>query len=108
MAQLRHDYREFIKRDAEILAVAPDEAKALTDFWYKERILFIGLSDSNHKVADLYQQEVNPLKLGRMPALFVVDKNGNILFQHYSDSMSDIVSNETVLKILDSAGKNEH
>jgi peroxiredoxin len=105
MAQLRQDYKEFIARDAEIVAVAPDNARVLKDFWHEEQIPFIGLPDTDHKVADLYQQEVNPLKLGRMPALFVIDKKGAILFKHYSTSMSDIVTDNKLFKVLDMNGK---
>jgi peroxiredoxin len=105
MARLRQDYNEFIKRDAEIIAIAPDNARVLKDFWNEEQIPFIGLPDTGHKVADLYQQEVNPLKLGRMPTLFVIDKMGNIRFKHYSASMSDIVSEDKLFKILNMIGK---
>jgi peroxiredoxin len=105
MARLRQDYKEFIKRDAEIIVVAPDDARALKDFWHEEKIPFIGLPDPDHKVADLYRQEVNLLKLGRMPALFVIDKKGAILFKHYSASMSDIVPDDKLFKILDTTVK---
>ena len=76
MAQLRQDYRKFVENDAEVIAVAPDNARALKDFWSKEHIPFVGLPDPGHKVGDLYHQEVNALKLGRMPALFVIGKTG--------------------------------
>ncbi len=101
MAQLRQDYQEFVKRNAEIIAVAPDSAKALKDFWHEEQMPFVGVPDLRHKVADMYYQEVNALKLGRMPALFVIDKKGIIHFKHYSDSMSDIVSDEKLIPLLD-------
>jgi peroxiredoxin Q/BCP len=105
MAQLRQDYQKFVEINTEVIAVAPDDAQALKDFWHKEHIPFIGLPDSGHKVADLYKQEVNALKLGRMPALFVIDKQGVIRFKHYSSSMSDIVSNEKLLSLLNGINK---
>jgi hypothetical protein len=52
-------------------------------------------------VADLYGQEWNLFKLGRVPALLVIDKKGRIRYQHYSSSMSDIPENELVLGLLD-------
>jgi peroxiredoxin len=108
MAQLRHDYQEFVKNDTEVIAVAPDDARALKNFWQKEHIPFIGLPDPGHKVGDLYHQEVNALKLGRMPALFVIDKKGIIRFKHYSSSMSDIVPDEQLLSLLNTINKEKN
>jgi peroxiredoxin Q/BCP len=101
LAQLRQDYREFIARDAEVLVIGPDGPRAFQRTWEKEAFLFPGLADPQHKVADAYNQEVNLLKLGRMPALIVVDKRGQIRFEHYGESMSDIPLNQEVLKLLD-------
>jgi peroxiredoxin len=108
MAQLRQDYQQFVKNDTEVIAVAPDNARALRDFWQKEHIPFIGLPDQGHKVADLYNQEVNALKLGRMPALFVIDKKGIIRFKHYSSSMSNIVPDEQLLSLLNTINKEKN
>jgi len=62
---------------------------------------YIGLPDPRHRVADLYGQEWNLFKMGRIPALLIVDKAGNIRYQHYSDSMKDIPENSLVLSLLD-------
>ncbi len=105
MAQLRQDYQKFIENNTEVIAVAPDDAQALKDFWHNENIPFVGLPDPGHKVADLYHQEVNALKFGRMPALFVIDKQGIIRFKHYSSSMSDIVPNKKLLSLLNTINK---
>jgi len=52
-------------------------------------------------VADRYYQEVNLFKLGRMPALFVIDGQGLVRYSHYGDSMSDIPANQDVLAVID-------
>lgn len=52
-------------------------------------------------MANQYKQEVNLLKLGRMPALLVVDKQGHIRYAHYGHSMSDIPDNREILDLLD-------
>ena len=70
-------------------------------YWESEKLSFVGLPDPKHTVANLYKQEVNLLKLGRMPALLIVDKEGIIRYEHYGDSMQDIPENETILNILD-------
>ena len=101
MAQLRQDYAEFVDRDAEVVAVGPDSAEAFRRFWAEQSLPFVGLADPDHVVATLYEQEVSVLKLGRMPALVVVDRAGRAAFRHYARSMSDIPSSATVLAELD-------
>jgi peroxiredoxin len=101
MAQLRQDYAEFVARDAEIVVVAPEKLDAVRDYWKKENLPFVGLTDPEHEVAKMYGQQVKWLKLGRMPALAVIDKQGRIHYRHYGDSMSDIPTNSQVLALLD-------
>ena len=101
MAQLRQDYQLFKNRDAEILVVGPEDQKAFVDYWNKEQLPFVGLPDPTHKVANLYGQEVKLLKFGRMPAMILVDKQGQIRYRHYSNSMRDIPDNTEILNLLD-------
>lgn len=101
MAQLRQDRAEFDKRGAEVIILGPDGPRAFVRYWDENEMPFIGLADVGSKVADRYAQEVNLMKLGRMPALFIVDKQGAIRFIHYGKSMSDIPANETVFQALD-------
>ena len=101
MAQLRQDYDAFVERGTEVIAVGPDTKKAFQNFWEEKDMPFIGLADPNHKVAGKYEQEVNLLKLGRMPAQIIIDKKGIVRYVHYSNSMSDITENEEILEILD-------
>lgn len=83
-----------------ILAIGPDDAEAYKRYWESENLPFRGLPDPRHKVADLYGQEWNLFKLGRVPALLLIDKKGQVRYQHYSDWMSDIPENALVLAIL--------
>lgn len=101
MAQLRQDYAEFERRGAVVILVSPEDAGPLRDFWVKENMPMIGLADPDHTVANRYGQEVSLLKLGRVPALMVIDNNGIVRFQHYSASMKDIPDNRVVLAMLD-------
>jgi peroxiredoxin Q/BCP len=105
MAQLRQDYQKFVNRHAEVIAVGPEDAKTFADFWHNEQMPFIGIADHKHVIAKLYGQEVNPLKLGRMPALIVVDKEGKIRYRHYGSSMSNIPSDEKILSLMDDLNK---
>ena len=101
MAQLRQGYEEFVARDAEIVVVGPDNEKDFQEYWSKEELPFVGLADASHTVARRYGQEVRLLKLGRMPALVVVDKAGQVVYAHYGGSMQDIPPNREILSVLD-------
>jgi peroxiredoxin len=98
---LREEYDEFVARDAEILVIGPEGPRRFKQVWDKQRYPFVGLSDYRHTVADLYGQEVALLKLGRMPAMVVVDKKSSIRFVHFGDDMADIPKNEDVFTLLD-------
>ena len=54
-----------------------------------------------HGILDAYGQEFRLLKLGRMPAMVVVDREGLIRFAHYGSSMADIPALEELLEALD-------
>jgi len=107
MAQLRQDYHEFNRRGAEIIALGPDGPRAYQRFWELENMPFVGVPDIKSKIADKYYQEVNLLKLGRMPAVFVIDKNGMIRYKHYASSMSDIPDNNEILKVIEEIGEEQ-
>jgi peroxiredoxin Q/BCP len=101
LARLRDDYQLFQSRGAEILAVGPDTAIAFGLYWRAERLPFVGLPDPGHKVALCYKQQVNLLKLGRMPLATVIDRHGLIRFAHYGASMSDIPDERSLLDVID-------
>ena len=101
MAQLRQDYKKFVKLDTEILVAGPENAEAFKDYWAKEKLPFIGLPDPEHKVLKLYGQEVKIFKLGRMPAQVMIDKSGKVRFVHYGHSMSDIPENKELLDLIE-------
>jgi len=101
MAQLRQDYAEFVQRQAQVIVVGPENAKAFQSYWENNDLPFIGLPDPKASVLKKYGQEVNLFKLGRMPAQVIVDKAGMVRFVHYGHSMSDIPENAELLALLD-------
>jgi peroxiredoxin Q/BCP len=101
MAQLRQDYQKFVEREAEVVVVGPDNHQAFQSYWRKEDLHFVGLADPTHTVGRLYGQESKLLKLGRLPALMVVDKAGHVVYKHYGSSMSDIPPIRQILAVLD-------
>jgi peroxiredoxin Q/BCP len=102
MAQLRQYYDEIKARDAEVLIVGPEKPEAFRHHWEEQQLPFIGLPDPDHRVARLYGQQVRVLKLGRMPAMVVIDRLGRVHYRHYGKSMRDIPPVEEVLAVLDS------
>ena len=101
MAQLRQDYSEFVKRQAQVVVVGPEDANAFKAYFEQHDLPFVGLPDPKASVLKLYGQEVNLFKLGRMPAQVIVDKAGVARFVHYGHSMSDIPENAELLDLLD-------
>jgi peroxiredoxin len=101
---LRENYDKFLEKDTKIIIIGPEDKEAFKKYWIKEKLKFIGLPDPDKKILKLYGQEVKLLKLGRMPAQFLVDKSGFIRFVHYGKSMSDIASIDDVLKVLNKRG----
>lgn len=101
MARLRDDHSLFTSRDAEILAIGPNDRPAFEAYWAEHRISFAGLPDPQHTVANLYGQQVKLLKWGRMPLACIVDRHGMIRYAHFGSSMSDIPGNDTLLEMID-------
>jgi peroxiredoxin len=102
LAQLRQDQEEFLKRDAIILVVGPENQEKFKDYWDSEDLPFIGLPDPKHKVLKLFGQEANIFKFGRLPAQVIVDKKGTVRYVHYGKSMQDIPENHELFRLLDS------
>jgi peroxiredoxin Q/BCP len=94
-------YGEFLKRGIEIIAIGPDSPEDFKEYWKEHDLPFIGCPDQGSKVADTYYQEVNILKLGRMPAEFIIDPVGMIRFVHYGASMSDIPEPTDLLNVIE-------
>ncbi len=107
MAQLRQDYPKFVERNTEIIAIGPEDSKTFSDWWRQNQMPFIGIPDPKHEIADLYGQQVKLLKLGRLPASILIDKNGYVRYSHYGGSMADIPQSEEVIKVIDELMKEE-
>jgi peroxiredoxin Q/BCP len=100
MAQLRRDYKRFIKLNTEIFVIGPENAESFKEFWVEEKLPFVGLPDPKHKILKLYGQEVNLFKLGRLPAQMLIDRSGWLRYVHYGHSMTDIPSNKDIIDLI--------
>jgi len=61
--------------------------------------------DESKKISKMLNQQVKITKLGRMPGLLIVDKQGIVQFAYYGDSMKDIPENNIVFKELEKINK---
>jgi len=101
MAQLRQDYQKFVERNTEIITVGPEDANSFTKWWHEHEMPFTGIPDPAHEIAKLYNQQFKLLRGGRLPAMAVIDKMGQIRLMHYADLPSDIPTDEEILALLD-------
>ena len=100
MVQLHHDKDKFDALNCEVVVIGPEPMRKFRDYWIKNSLTFIGIPDPGHKILDLYGQEVKILKLGRMPAQVLIDKNGVVCFVYYGSSMKDIPENADIIKVI--------
>ena len=94
---MKQDYNKFIAKNASVVVVTPHDAEKTSKYFLKNNLPFYGIPDPDHKVANLYKQQWKLTKLGLMPALFVIDRAGKIVFSYYSKSMKDIPANNIVI-----------
>jgi peroxiredoxin Q/BCP len=87
-----------------ILVDTPKHAADMSRIYAKRK--YPVYSDTEDEVAKtILHQEFKILKLGRMPALLVVDKQGIIQYAYYGDNMHDIPSNEEILEVIKKINK---
>jgi len=98
---MQEDFEQFISRNTKIVVIAPHSPDNVKNYWEKENLSFTGIPDPEGKLGKLYGQEWNLFKLGRLPALFIVDRKGIIAFAHYAKNMADIHQNNELLIILE-------
>jgi peroxiredoxin Q/BCP len=98
---MKHDFTQFISKNVTIAVVAPHSPLEVAEYWQKEALPMIGIPDEDGRLSALYGQRWKLLKLGRMPAFFIIDREGRLVFSHYGKSMSDIPINRDILKIID-------
>ena len=83
--------------------VSQNTPEEFARMWEKKSLPFIGLPDDHGRVAGLYHQKVHLIKLGRMPALLVINRSGIVRYSYYSSSMKDIPVNEDLFPALKSS-----
>jgi len=97
---LHQEYQNFVRLNTEIVVIGSENADIFQKYWLKQELPFIGIPDPEHTIQQLYGQEVNPFKLGRLPAQMLVDLSGRLRYVHYGSSMADIPSCKEILDLL--------
>lgn len=105
MAQLRQDHQQFLSRNTGIIAIGPEGAEVFKEWWDENQMPFTGIADPKHVIADMYGQQVKLIKLGRMPAIILIDKSGQIRYTHFGESMEDIPKTQEILSLIDNMNK---
>ncbi len=98
---LRNDYPKFRDSNAVVAAVGQHSQGEFANMWKTFSLPFFGLPDDRGKVAQLYHQKVLVEKLGRLPAIFIVDPLGFVADAHYCSDIFDFPANEKLLPILE-------
>jgi peroxiredoxin len=98
---MKKDIKQFTDRKAQIVVIAPHGTDKTKSYWGKENLPYIGVPDPDGTLGRLYGQEWNLIKLGRMPALFIIDQKGSIAFAQYAKNMADIPENSELFQILE-------
>lgn len=94
-------YEKFRALNTEIVPILVDKlenAQKMEERYAKKK--FPILYDESNRVAKSLNQEIKIWRLGRMPGMLIVDKQGIIQYAYYSDSMHDIPKNADVLDLL--------
>ena len=98
---MKQDYNKFVAKNASVVVVTPHDAEKTLKYFSKNNFPFYGIPDPDHKIANLYKQQWKLTKLGLMPALFVINMAGKIVFSYYSKSMKDILANDLIIGQLE-------
>lgn len=101
LVQLHQDMEKFVEKETIIVNIGPEDRKTFEEVWKKNGFSFYGLGDEKKEVLKGYGQDVKALKLGRMPAQMIIDKEGILRYIHYGTSMQDIPENHEILTILE-------
>ncbi len=98
---MKEDHEKFLGKKATIVVIARHSREDVEAYWKDNALPFDAVADPDKKLGNLYGQEWKALKLGLMPALFVIGGDGKIAYAHYSTGMSDIPANDSVLEVLE-------
>ncbi len=97
---MRDEHPRFEAAGARVAVVVRERPDRLRGHWAGLRLPFVCVPDPDGHVSAAWGQQWKLLKLGRLPAQFVVDGAGRVALAHYARDMSDIVGNDRVLDVV--------
>ena len=97
---MRDDYPEFRAAGTKLAVVARESPAAMRRYWSRQGLPYMAIPDPDGRLGKLYGQRWRLFKLGRMPALFVIDRQGLVAYARYGSSMMDIPDNRDILEVL--------
>ncbi len=102
---MRDEHARFEAAGAPVAVIVRERPERLREHWAGLRLPFVCVPDPDGRVAASWGQRWNLLKLGRLPAQFVVARDGQVAFAHYARDMADIVPNAAILGVVHGLGR---
>jgi peroxiredoxin len=100
LESLKKEYPKFKDLNTEVVIVGQHSRAEFANIWKMYSFPFVGLPDERERVARSYNQKIVFEKLGRLPAIFIVDLFGVVAYSHYSSDILDFPLNEKLLQVL--------
>ena len=101
---MRDSIEEFERRDAQLLAIAPDTLEHAGTYFQSNEIPFHCLADPDRRVYRQYDVKSAMVSLGQRPGLFIVDREGVVRYAYLGWQQWEIPSIEETLRELDALG----
>ena len=101
---MRDSIEEFGRRDAQLLAIAPDSLEHAGTYFQSNDIPFHCLADPDRRVFRQYDVKSAMVSLGQRPGLFIVDREGVVRYAYLGWQQWEIPSIEETLRELDALG----
>ena len=98
---MRDNIAEFEKRDAQLLAIAPDSLESARSYFQRNEIPFPCLADPDQEVYRQYDVKSALVSLGQRPGLFIVDGEGVVRYAYLGWQQWEIPSVKETLRQLD-------
>jgi len=98
---LRDSIAEFERRDAQLLAIAPDTLEHAGTYFQSNDIPFHCLADPDRRVFRQYDVKSAMISLGQRPGLFVIDAEGTVRYAYLGFQQWEIPSIDDTLAELD-------
>lgn len=101
---MRDSIEEFKRRDAQVLAIAPDTLEHAQSYFQRHDIPFPCLADPDRLAYRQYDVKSAMVSLGQRPGLFIVDREGVVRYAYLGWQQWEIPSLEEMLRELDALG----